>query len=485
MSIVALKRNSRRFKAPISGRGKNGFSLCGGTRNQGWVGQGVRGRALGGTPFRGVVPIGNGGCCGKYVVNVVNSAACCTNDASIIKKASINQPGYISRSLTPRSTVPFSREDAPKCCGGGIIWVKGVGNLDQGHTIYTARLTAAASGCITRKPDAGLAGCRTSQPDCCGAKRVIVTFDPELRYYANLQASSGPLSPPIPASIAATILSSEEATQQMVALGVPAEQASAAGVAEGIMLDTKICYSSADCAVGIPAIATGLLVRTTQLLDGVNGGEVVAPGWWIMSGGQVQAPGIGLGNPSYLPLNLASLPPPPPPPAPASITGGKYLPLCPSQPDGAILRSTEGKALVTVTCAAACACPCAFRSHFIGGRKVFVGPYGKDLNMHPVSQGQYVGAGALRKHGLPTPACKAAWPPRRSSSGPCERKVVYPADAIKAGLLPKDWGQCLPCRRPGLPVKLPPQTQGIKPGTNLPSYSKAEIGNLGGQFVPA
>ncbi len=301
MSIVALKRNSRRFKAPISGRGKNGFSLCGGTRNQGWVGQGVRGRALGGTPFRGVVPIGNGGCCGKYVVNIVNSAACCTNDASIIKKASINQPGYISRSLTPRSTVPFSREDAPKCCGGGIIWVKGVGNLDQGHTIYTARLTAAASGCITRKPDAGRASC-----DRCG----------------RVQEKS-------------------------------------------------------------------------------------------------------------------------------------------------------------------CACACAYRSHFIGGRKVFVGPYGKDLNMHPVSQGQYVGAGALRKHGLPTPACKAAWPPRRSSSGPCEQKTVYPADAIQAGLLPKDWGDCVPCRRPGLPVNFPPKTQCIKPGTNLPSYSKAEIGNLGGQFVPA
>ena len=425
--------------------------------------------------------MGNGGCCGKYVVNVVNSAACCTNDASIIKKASINQPGYISRSLTPRSTVPFSRADAPKCCGGGIIWVKGVGNLDQGHTLYTARLTAAASGCITRKPDAGLAGCRAAQADCCGANRVTVTFDPELRYYVNQFCCQGaPEAPPLPASIAATILSSEEATQQLEALGVPAEQASAAAVAEGIMLDTKICYSNDDCAMGLPDIASGLLVRTTQQFFYSGNAEVVPPGWWIMNGPDATS-GV---TASFLALNLASLPPPPPPP-PASITGAQYLPLCPSQPDGAILRSTEGKALVTVTCAAACACPCAYRSHFIGGRKVFVGPYGKDHNMHPISQGQYVGAGALRKHGLPTPACKAAWPPRLSSSGPCERKVVYPADAIQAGLLPNDWGQCVPCRRPGLPVKLPPQTQGIKPGTSVASYTSGEIDLLGGQFVPA
>ena len=301
MSIVALKRNSRRFKAPISGRGRNGFSLCGGTRNQGWVGQGVRGRALGGTPFRGTVPMGNGGCCGKYVVNVVNSAACCTNDAAIIKKTSINQPGYISRSLTPRSTIPFSRSDAPKCCGGGIIWVKGVGALDHGHHNHIARKRAGSAGCVTRKPDAGRASC-----DKCGKADKV-----------------------------------------------------------------------------------------------------------------------------------------------------------------------------------SCKCSCAYRSHFIGGRKIFVGPYGKDINVHPISQGQYLGAGALRKHSLPTPSCKQAWPPRLSSSGPCESKVVYPSEAIEAGLLPKDWGKCKACPRPGLPVKLPPQSQCIKPGTSVASYTSGEIDLLGGQFVPA
>lgn len=40
MSIVTLKRNSLRYLAPIShNQGRNGFSLNGGLRNYGWVGQ--------------------------------------------------------------------------------------------------------------------------------------------------------------------------------------------------------------------------------------------------------------------------------------------------------------------------------------------------------------------------------------------------------------------------------------------------------------
>jgi hypothetical protein len=40
MSIVTLKRNSSRYIAPIShNQGRNGFSLNGGLRNAGWVGQ--------------------------------------------------------------------------------------------------------------------------------------------------------------------------------------------------------------------------------------------------------------------------------------------------------------------------------------------------------------------------------------------------------------------------------------------------------------
>ena len=95
MSIVALKRKSRHYKARISGQGKDGFSLNGGHRNQGWVGQGVRGRSLTGTPYRGVAPMGNGGHLGRYVKKISNRSGsqCCTNDSSIIKRSTMNNMG--------------------------------------------------------------------------------------------------------------------------------------------------------------------------------------------------------------------------------------------------------------------------------------------------------------------------------------------------------------------------------------------------------
>ena len=73
MSIVILKRKSERFKLGegISGKGKKGFSLNGGHRNQGWVGQDLRGRHLSRTLYRGLAPIGHGGCCGTYTKNHV------------------------------------------------------------------------------------------------------------------------------------------------------------------------------------------------------------------------------------------------------------------------------------------------------------------------------------------------------------------------------------------------------------------------------
>ena len=39
MSLVVLQKKSRRYKAPVSGIGEGGFSIVGGHRNQGWVGQ--------------------------------------------------------------------------------------------------------------------------------------------------------------------------------------------------------------------------------------------------------------------------------------------------------------------------------------------------------------------------------------------------------------------------------------------------------------
>jgi len=45
--------------------GSNGFSLVGAHRNIGYVGQNMA-MSKSGTPFRGIYPVGNGGCCGQY-----------------------------------------------------------------------------------------------------------------------------------------------------------------------------------------------------------------------------------------------------------------------------------------------------------------------------------------------------------------------------------------------------------------------------------
>jgi hypothetical protein len=98
MSIVCLKRNSRHYPQvdPISGKGKDGFSLNGGHRNVGGVGTFRMVSNVSRTPFRGNLPMGSGGCCGVYEKNVCNSGSCCTNDATIIKSSSLNTKGMIN-----------------------------------------------------------------------------------------------------------------------------------------------------------------------------------------------------------------------------------------------------------------------------------------------------------------------------------------------------------------------------------------------------
>lgn len=98
MSIVCLKRNARHNPRvdPISGIGKQGFSLNGGYRNIGAVGQFRMVSNVTRTPFRGTLPMGSGGCCGVYDKTICNSGSCCTNDPSIIKNSSVNTKGMIN-----------------------------------------------------------------------------------------------------------------------------------------------------------------------------------------------------------------------------------------------------------------------------------------------------------------------------------------------------------------------------------------------------
>lgn len=143
MSIVAQKRNSRRFKASISGRGTKGFSLNGGMRNQGWVGQTNLSRSHVGTVFRGAFPMGNGGCCGTYVINTQNSGRGHTNDSEIIKRSTMNTRGLIQATIEhPTSAILESNKMCIKNC-----------KLDEEHnpvTSHQIESTVCKSRCKTK-----------------------------------------------------------------------------------------------------------------------------------------------------------------------------------------------------------------------------------------------------------------------------------------------------------------------------------------------
>ena len=99
MSIATLKRKTVRGGNPrldpVSGIGAKGFSLNGGYRNIGAVGQFRMVSNVTRTPFRGTQPMGHGGFNGEYYDVPSNSGSCCTNDDAIIKHSSLNTAGML------------------------------------------------------------------------------------------------------------------------------------------------------------------------------------------------------------------------------------------------------------------------------------------------------------------------------------------------------------------------------------------------------
>lgn len=136
MSIAVLKRKSNRFKSVVSGKGTGGFSINGGLRNQGWVGQDTLGRHLNGTPFRGVEPMGNGGSGGKYVRSIVNSGSCCANDPKVIKRSTLNTSGYINATITHPTGV--FNEGCTNLCSKK--WVKNFSPLDHSQSSHITHI---------------------------------------------------------------------------------------------------------------------------------------------------------------------------------------------------------------------------------------------------------------------------------------------------------------------------------------------------------
>ena len=84
----------------IRNYGPVGFSLAGTHRNVGYVGQSM-GMSKSGTPFRGMNPIGNGGCCGKYAqplpVYNVNQVIVQGDQNMYVKPSVLGQRGMLRK----------------------------------------------------------------------------------------------------------------------------------------------------------------------------------------------------------------------------------------------------------------------------------------------------------------------------------------------------------------------------------------------------
>lgn len=152
MSIVTLKRSSRRFQVPVSA---SGFSLNGGYRNQ---------RVIGNTNLSALTS-------GQYNI-------CSGNDPSIVKPSTKNTKGYIySTVLFP--TCPAGQTENPNYKAS---WVKNFSPDTRSAGQHTVDIVSAnAAKCVVEKTNSGTDyGCAK---DCVardyhiGGKRFYTTYN--------------------------------------------------------------------------------------------------------------------------------------------------------------------------------------------------------------------------------------------------------------------------------------------------------------------
>jgi hypothetical protein len=95
MSIATLKKKTAAKYNNVSVNMPQ-FSINGGYRNQGWVGQTTLSRSLPKTLMVGDTLKGSGGCCGTYnITNVVQSGVTCTNNNAVIKPSVLSTDGML------------------------------------------------------------------------------------------------------------------------------------------------------------------------------------------------------------------------------------------------------------------------------------------------------------------------------------------------------------------------------------------------------
>ena len=97
MSIATLKRKTYAKYNNMSVGSKNGFSLNGTHRSQGYIGQTMLSRSLPRTPMKGNTPKGYGGCCGKYrITPIIQSGVTSTENPFIIKSSVLGTHGMLA-----------------------------------------------------------------------------------------------------------------------------------------------------------------------------------------------------------------------------------------------------------------------------------------------------------------------------------------------------------------------------------------------------
>jgi hypothetical protein len=167
MSIVALKRNSRRFQVPVSA---NGFSLNGGHRNQ---------RVIGNTNL-------------SALTNATYNM-CSANDPAIVKVSAKNTKGYLYSTVNYPTCPGASGAGASGAEAGAeadsasrqVNWVKNFSPETRSAGQYTTDVVQAnAAACVTTKKSSGPApGTNQCEPDCkarsyyIGGRRVYTTYN--------------------------------------------------------------------------------------------------------------------------------------------------------------------------------------------------------------------------------------------------------------------------------------------------------------------
>jgi len=128
---------------------------------------------------------------------------------------------------------------------------------------------------------------------------------------------------------------------------------------------------------------------------------------------------------------------------------------------------------------------CKAASYHIGGKKFVRTMYSKNLNPLAVDQSQYMYSGLMAKNDLPTPPCKAPFPPVGKANKWCGETYTDPELAKAAGLLSMDWGDCKKCLKAGRMEQTNVVSQDVPVNTPLSGYTENQLKSLDGQRVRA